>query len=156
MHETGSARATFLTDLSVAGRKLRTLFDALVRQHGLTLSRARLLLHLDRHGGVTQSELASVLELEHPTVVRLLDGLESQGLIRRCAVAGDRRAKQVMLTEEAQPSILEMERITAGMRERLLSEIGDADLAVASRVLSQVLTAMEAYAAAEAEEAARP
>ncbi|MFC7555079.1 MarR family winged helix-turn-helix transcriptional regulator [Pseudoroseomonas wenyumeiae] len=72
-------RAGFLTELSVTGRKMRTLFDGLVRQQGLNLSRARLLLQLARNEAITQSELAARLELEHPTIVRLLDGLEKQG-----------------------------------------------------------------------------
>lgn len=80
MQQSHSAiRAGFLTELSVAGRKLRTLFDALGRRQGLNLSRARLLLQLAPGNALTQSELAARLELAHPTLVRLLDGLEKQG-----------------------------------------------------------------------------
>ncbi len=71
-------RAEFLEELSVTSRKLRTLFDAQVRARGLTLARARTLIHLSRKDGMTQTELAEILEVEGPTLVRLLDGLEAQ------------------------------------------------------------------------------
>src|SRR3954453_21559992 len=91
-------RALFSEELAITSRKLRTLFDARVRAKGLTLARARALLHLARKDGMTQTELAEILEVESPTLVRLLDGLEGQGLTERRPVAGDRRANQIALT----------------------------------------------------------
>ncbi|GEO82542.1 MarR family winged helix-turn-helix transcriptional regulator [Pararhodospirillum oryzae] len=131
-------RDEFLGTLSLAGRKVRTLFDALLRHQGLTLSRARLLLHLSRHQGVTQTELAGVLELEPPTVVRLLDALERQGLVERRPVPGDRRSKHVLLTEASRPSLEAVERLTVIMRHHLLSDISDEDLGVTARVLERL------------------
>ncbi|WP_159994216.1 MarR family transcriptional regulator [Roseomonas sp. 18066] len=149
-HPTESAlRAAFLTELSVSGRKLRTLFDAIVRKRGLTLARARLLLHLRQHGATRQGELAAVLELEHPTVVRLLDGLEKQGLIARHAVEGDRRAKLVAITEAAAPTVAELEQLIAELRGTLLAPIPEADLATASRVLAMLVRGIEAMGAAQ-------
>ena len=140
-------RIGFMTELSVTSRKLRTLFDGLLRTRGLTLARARLLLHLSRHSLATQTELAAVLELENPTLVRLLDGLERQGLIRRCAVAGDRRAKQVMLTEAAGPQVAEIEALSASLRQALLGGVAEEDLAVAARVLAHLARAIDAQGA---------
>lgn len=136
-------RARFLTTLSLAGRKTRTLFDGLVRKRGLTLSRARLLLHLSHRGPVNQTGLASVLELEHPTVVRLLDRLETLGLIERHAMENDRRAKQVLLTEKALPYVNEVAAVSDRMRHALLDGIDDADLAVACRVLDRIIHNIE-------------
>ncbi|EHL96152.1 transcriptional regulator, MarR family [Acetobacteraceae bacterium AT-5844] len=140
-------RLGFLTELSVAGRKMRTLFDGVVRERGLNLARARLLLQLGQNGKMNQSELAAVMELEHPTIVRLLDGLEKQGLILRCAVDGDRRAKQVALTETGQAEVTWLDGVVAAMREALLREVSEEDLAVASRVLGIIVRAIEAQPA---------
>ncbi|WP_019171083.1 MarR family winged helix-turn-helix transcriptional regulator [Pseudaminobacter salicylatoxidans] len=84
-------RAAFVDELSKASRKLRTLFDARVRTHGLTLSRARLLMHLVKADGATQAELADALEVEQPSLVGLVDALEKMGHIERRAIDGDRR-----------------------------------------------------------------
>ncbi len=138
-----SPRAQFLTTLSLAGRKMRTLFDGLVRKRGLTLSRARLLLHLSNSGQVNQTELASVLELEHPTVVRLLDRLEALKLIERHAVENDRRAKQVRLTDKARPYLNEIAQVSDQMRNALLVNVNEEDLAITCRVLTQVIHNIE-------------
>ncbi len=137
-------RAGFLTELSVAGRKMRTLFDGVVRERGLNLARARLLLQIGRNEKVNQTELAALMELEHPTIVRLLDGLEKQGLILRCAVDGDRRAKQVALTDAGRAEVAWLDDVVAAMRDALLHEIDDQDLAVAARVLGRIIRAIEA------------
>lgn len=129
---------TFATDLSLAARKMRNLFDAFVRERGLTLSRARALLHLSRAGRLNQSELAEAMDIEQPSVVRLLDGLEKQGLIRRVALSSDKRVKQIELTEFAASHVSELEEITASVRTTLLEGIDPEKLAIATEVLQAV------------------
>lgn len=67
------------------------------RLAGLGLSQARwlVLLHLARFDEApTQRELAQSVGVEGPTLARLLDSLESQGLVQRQSVMEDRRAKK--------------------------------------------------------------
>jgi len=143
MNSTSTLRTDFAMELSTAGRKMRTVFDALVRERGLTLSRARALLLLSRHPAMNQTELASALEIEKPTVVRLLDGLEKQGLIARSAVDGDRRAKQLTLTRAASEQVEELEAIGEHLRSTMLRGIDEADLAVAADVLRRLIRNIE-------------
>jgi DNA-binding MarR family transcriptional regulator len=97
-------------------RLLRTTFDRRVRELGLTRSQWWVLNHLFRNNGVTQSELAEILEVEKPTLGRLLDRLEQKGWVRREADANDRRAKRVFLTQEVEPAIKTMRAAAADMR----------------------------------------
>jgi MarR family transcriptional regulator, transcriptional regulator for hemolysin len=131
-------RAEFLEELSVTSRKLRTLFDARVRAKGLTLARARTLMHLARKDGMTQTELAEILEVEGPTLVRLLDGLEAQGLTERRPVEGDRRAKQIALTEEGHRLAAEVTRLGHELREEVLADIPEADLIAAAAAMRAI------------------
>jgi len=94
-------------------RLLRTAFDRRVRDMGLTRSQWWVLNHLYRQDGMTQAELADLLELERPTLGRLLDRLEANGWIRREACGADRRAKRVFLTEEVGPSMRAMRAVAA-------------------------------------------
>lgn len=67
------------------------------RLAGLGLSQARwlVLLHLARfEDAPTQRELAQSVGVEGPTLARLLDSLETQGLVQRQSVMEDRRAKK--------------------------------------------------------------
>ena len=97
-------------------RLLRTTFDRRVRELGLTRSQWWVLNHLFRNNGVTQSELAEILEVEKPTLGRLLDRLEQKGWVQREADASDRRAKRVFLTKEVEPAIKTMRSAAAEMR----------------------------------------
>jgi MarR family transcriptional regulator for hemolysin len=138
--------ADFLTELSIAGRKIRTLFDRRVRARGLTLARARVLIHLSQNRTLNQSDLAALLEVEHPTMVRLLDGMEKQGLIRRCAVEGDRRAKRIALTDDARSQVEEVERIAAEVRAAVLADLDAGDIAAATRALRALSHKIDAIA----------
>ena len=133
-----SRRTEFLEELSIASRKLRTLFDARVRAKGLTLARARILVHLGRRDQVTQTELAELLEIEGPTLVRLLDGLEAQGLTERRPVEGDRRAKQIALTDAGRELATEVTRLADDLREEVLAGVPEADLLGATKILRAI------------------
>jgi MarR family transcriptional regulator for hemolysin len=108
-------------------RLLRTTYDRRGRDLGLTRSQWWVLTHLFRKDGTTQSELADILELEKPSLGRLLDRLESKGWVRRMEDPKDRRAKRVFLTETAQAPMQVMREVAAGVREDALSGLSTAD-----------------------------
>jgi len=108
-------------------RLLRTTYDRRVRELGLTRSQWWVLTHLFRKDGITQSELADILELEKPSLGRLLDRLEAKGWVRRAEDARDRRAKRIHLTEAAQTPMKVMREIAAGVREDALSGLSAAE-----------------------------
>lgn len=126
-------------------RLLRTTYDRRVRDLGLTRSQWWVLTHLFRKDGMTQSELAEMLELEKPSLGRLLDRLEAKGWVRRAEDSRDRRAKRVFLTEQAEAPMQVMREIAAGVREDALSGLSpterdhfvDTLLTVKSNLMSQ-------------------
>ncbi len=102
-------------------RLMRTAYDRRMKALGLTRSQWWVLTHLYRNDGVTQSELADILEIEKPTLGRLLDRLASNGWIRREEHAQDRRAKRVCLTEEVKPAMKAMRAAAAELRRDALA-----------------------------------
>jgi MarR family transcriptional regulator for hemolysin len=107
--------------LNDVARLMRTTFDRRVRTLGFTRSQWWVLNHLFRNDGVTQSELAEILELEKPSLGRLLDRMEAKGWVRREEHASDRRAKRVYLTEDVQPAIKAMRVAAAEVRREALA-----------------------------------
>ena len=97
-------------------RLLRVTFDRRIKELGLTRSQWWVLTHLFRNDGITQSKLADWLEIERPTLGRLLDRLEANGWVRREADTQDRRAKRLFLTNEVSPALRAMRTIAAGVR----------------------------------------
>ena len=106
-------------------RLLRTEYDRRVSELGLTRSQWWVLTHLYRKEGATQTELADTLEIERPSLGRLLDRLEANGWIRRENCAQDRRAKRVYLSQDVQPVMRRMRSIAAELREDALSGVDD-------------------------------
>lgn len=112
--------------LNDVARLLRKVYDRRVRALGLTRSQWWVVTHLYRSEGVTQSELADILELERASLGRLLDRLEAKGWVRREADAKDRRAKRVYLTAQVEEPMRTMRSIAAGVRGDALSGLSPA------------------------------
>ncbi|PST21037.1 MarR family transcriptional regulator [Rhizobium sp. JAB6] len=129
------SRQELFDDLSAFNRKLRAAFDALVREHGMTLSRARVFRKLSRRDGINQRELADELELETPTLVRILDAMEAQNFIERRAAVSDRRAKQIFMTESGKVVAAEVEALATSVRADILEGISDKDVGMALKVI---------------------
>ena len=89
-------------------RMLRTVYDRRVEPLGMTRSQWRVLARISRHEGGTQTELASELEIEKPTLGRLVDRLEANGWVERRPDENDARTKRLYLTQQAHPVLEEM------------------------------------------------
>ncbi|WP_343312809.1 MarR family transcriptional regulator [Brucella sp. BE17] len=135
-------KAEMIDAMAKVNRKVRTVFDARVKERGLTLARARTLLALMEQEGLYQKELAEVLEIENATMVRLLDGLERQSFIERQAVPGDRRAKRIVMTAEGRSLAEQVVKLAEDVREELLEGVSDEEMSVALHVLHKMSTSM--------------
>ncbi|MCL7998500.1 MarR family transcriptional regulator [Brucella sp. 21LCYQ03] len=134
--------AEMIDAMAKVNRKLRTVFDARVKERGLTLARARTLLTLIEQEGLYQKELAEVLEIENATMVRLIDGLERQAFVERQAVEGDRRAKRIVMTEEGKALAQQVVDLAAEVRVDLLEGISDDDLNTTLQVMRRMSESM--------------
>jgi DNA-binding MarR family transcriptional regulator len=88
--------------ISDAARLMRTVFDRRVRALGLTRVQWLALTRLHRRPGLSQSEVADLMEIEKPTAGRLIDRLEENGWVERRPDARDRRINRIYLTDHAE------------------------------------------------------
>lgn len=108
-------------------RLMRTVYDRRVKSVGLTRSQWWVLNHLFRSPGVKQTELAAILEIERPTLGRLLDRLERKGWVRREDDARDRRAWRIYLTKAAEPAMRKLRKQAAKLRSDALAGLSAAE-----------------------------
>ena len=108
-------------------RLMRTVYDRRVKSVGLTRSQWWVLNHLFRSPGVKQTELAAILEIERPTLGRLLDRLERKGWVRREDDAHDRRAWRIYLTKAAEPAMRKLRKQAAKLRSDALAGLSAAE-----------------------------
>jgi MarR family transcriptional regulator for hemolysin len=86
-------------DLIDAGRLYTRCFHERYRQ--LSLTHCRALLALAQNQGITQSRLAQLIALDSAALGRILDQLEVSRWAKRHPHPGDRRARSLVITEEA-------------------------------------------------------
>lgn len=127
---------TLFDELLTLTRTIRAGFDTRVKQSGLTFARARLLTTIGRNPGASQADLAAALDIETPTLKRLLDALESQGLAERRPLQGDGRKHAVFLTDTAR--IEPLLRFRGEIEAALVKDVTPEDLAATRRVLAQM------------------
>lgn len=95
--------------LNDVARLVRTVADRKARAHGMTRAQWMILFRLRRQDGLTQRELAEIVEVEPITVGRLVDRLEARGLVERRADPRDRRCWRLHLTPAAPPVLAELD-----------------------------------------------
>lgn len=88
--------------------------------------------------GLGQAELAERLGIEGPTLVRLLDRLQADGLIERRAATHDRRRKVIVLTTRAQPVLDRVKGIIADLRSDVMDAIPEDQVALGLQLLNRV------------------
>ncbi|WP_395680605.1 MarR family winged helix-turn-helix transcriptional regulator [Inquilinus sp.] len=134
-----TARDDFGFRLYLVGRLWRREVDETLGRYGLSAATWQPLLHVSRLGeGIRQRDLAESLGIEGPSLVRLLDTLETQGLIERREDESDRRAKAVHLTEDGRTLVEGIRGIAAEVRERLLAGVSDEDMMLCLGLLGRV------------------
>jgi MarR family transcriptional regulator for hemolysin len=125
--------------LAETARAWRNKLDQRLRPLGLSQAKWFTLLQLGRHGeGKTQKELATLLGIEGPTLVGLLDRLAHDGWIERREADYDRRAKTVYLQPKARELLRDINEIASSLRQELLSDITPEEMEIATRVLLKI------------------
>jgi DNA-binding MarR family transcriptional regulator len=116
-------------------RVLRKRFEQNVRGTGLTRAQWQVLKEIYVQEGLNQGALAELLEVEPITVGRLVDRLEHAGLIERRPHPSDRRAWSLYLLPAAHPLLETLKVIGAQTRGELLTDMSDAEIDEAMRLL---------------------
>jgi MarR family transcriptional regulator for hemolysin len=131
----------------LASRRWRARFTERMGDVGQTDARWSALYWLaDAPGGLIQSELAERIGIAGPSLVKLLDALEAQGLVSRRSAPGDRRANVVLMEAAGRRALAEMDRIAEELRGEVFAALSDAELGTALYVLEQVTARLEGRA----------
>jgi MarR family transcriptional regulator for hemolysin len=127
-------------DIVVSGRRWRKLANERIKAAGQTMARWETLFLVAFSGQeLTQSDLARLISIEGPTLVRMLDLLERDGLIERRQSITDRRVTTNTATPEGRKVIDQVMGITNRMRSELLQDIDPAELQTTVKVLGEII-----------------
>jgi len=145
-----AGRNAFGSLLGHAYRQWRRAADVQLRPFGLTDATWLPLVHIGRASvAPRQKDLAATMSVDGSAVVRLLDNLETAGLIQRKEAETDRRAKTIHLTPRGRAIADKVETVARRIRRDALAGLSDKDVETTIRVLEHICSVLED----EAEEA---
>lgn len=144
-------RRDLLFLLNDVARLLRVEADKRARLHGMTRAQWGILIWLQRQPGLSQKELAEILEVEPITVARLVDRLEARGMVERRPDPRDRRIWRLHLLPPARAVLHEIDWQRADMTRILTDGIDEASL----ETMTEALLTMKATLTQEAHAARR-
>ena len=126
--------------ISDVSRLLRRNFDKRAQKIGLSRAQWQVLAWLKRNEGISQTQLADLLEMSPMTLVRLIDRLEMNGLVERRADQADGRRSFLART----PAGVEVTEQVHSFRRRLigsaLSSWDNRDVSDFARLLDRFIT----------------
>lgn len=125
---------------------MRSLADRRAGLHGMTRAQWIMLIWLERQPGLSQKELAELIEVEPITVARIVDRLEARGMVERRADPADRRIWRLHLCPPSRPILNEMCReradiyglATAGLDKDDVQAVTDALCRIKLNVVAEL------------------
>jgi len=128
-------RRQLVAQLVESSRILRNYIDHRAKERGTTRAQWIVLFRLREQEGLSQVDLAEVLELQPISLVRLLDRLVEQGLLERRHDPKDRRANQLFLTEAGRHLVDELDSLRDAIAIDVLRDIPDEAIAASLATL---------------------
>lgn len=130
--------------MAQVNKQWRRTLDKALAPLGLTQAMWLPLLHLERDSGaMRQKDLAHSLALDSSSVVRLIDGLQTQGWVERIDDT-DRRVKRIQLTSAGRAQVEAVKKVVAQMRTEVMQEVPEELLDPMQAALNTMLDRMAA------------
>ena len=115
----------FIAQLVESSRLLRNYIDHRAKARGTTRAQWIVLFRLREQEGLSQVDLADVLELQPISLVRLLDRLVEHGLLERRPDPRDRRANRLFLTKSGRRLVDDLDSLRDAIAGDVLRDVSD-------------------------------
>ncbi len=99
--------------------------------------------YVDRCPSITQKQLAERMNSRESTVVRLLDRMEKENIVRRVCCEEDRRVRYLEMTPEGRALYDKLSQRAEQFKDDAIRGIGEEKLEIFKEVLNQMLANTE-------------
>jgi MarR family transcriptional regulator for hemolysin len=127
-----------VAQLIETSRLLRNYIDHRAKSRGTTRAQWIVLFRLRQQEGLSQVDLAEVLELQPISLVRLLDRLVEHGLLERRHDPRDRRTNRLFLTVAGRQLVDDLDGLRDAIATDVLQEIRTEALETSLNVLRDI------------------
>jgi DNA-binding MarR family transcriptional regulator len=127
-----------IAQLVESSRLLRNYIDSRAKAHGTTRAQWIVLFRLREQEGLSQVDLAEVLELQPISLVRLLDRLVVHGLLERRPDPRDRRANRLYLTRSGRQLVDDLDSLRDAIASDVLQDIPSDSIQISLETLKDI------------------
>ena len=127
-----------VAQLVESSRLLRNYIDHRAKERGTTRAQWIVLFRLRQSEGLSQVDLAEVLELQPISLVRLLDRLVEHGLLERRHDPKDRRANRLFLTSKGKKLVDDLDSLRDAIATEMFHDLSDKTLQTSLDTLREV------------------
>ena len=127
-----------VAQLVESSRLLRNYIDHRSKERGTTRAQWIVLFRLREQEGLSQVDLADVLELQPISLVRLLDRLVEHRLLERRHDPKDRRANRLFLTERGRQLVDELDSLRDAIATDVLRDVPDEAVETSLETLHEI------------------
>jgi MarR family transcriptional regulator, transcriptional regulator for hemolysin len=125
-------------EVTRTGRVLSLRFNDALALAGGSLPQWLILTALKRGDHTMQREIAAAIGIEGATLTHHLNRMESDGLVRRKRVAGNRRSQLVTLTPAGEALFAKLLRTVVNFDRQLCAGFSDRELATIRKLLARL------------------
>lgn len=135
-----------ITQLVESSRFLRNYIDHRAKGCGTTRAQWIVLFRLREQEGLSQVDLADVLELQPISLVRLLDRLVEHGLVERRHDPRDRRANRLFLTARGRQLVDDLDSLRDSIATDVLQDVPAAAIETSLKTLRDIKERIKTFA----------
>ncbi|HWJ70016.1 MAG TPA: MarR family transcriptional regulator [Sphingobium sp.] len=133
----------FTYRIILVARRYRAMLDERLRPLGYGTARMEALSMIARAPEPSaQIAIAKRIGIEGPTLTRMLDALEGDGLVLRRQDPNDRRTKLIELTEAGREALAEIAEVAHAFRATVLTELSDEELDQVNNVTAKLVDSL--------------
>jgi len=127
--------------LSLSARRWGTFIESrMMAATGLSRPRWQTLFVLSvATPPVTTSLLSARLAIQWPPLIRTLNSLEADGLIRRVENPSDKRSRYIEITQSGLEVVAHVQPILSGLRSTVFANLSVDEMEFATRVLEKII-----------------
>ena len=126
----------------LASRSAKQLASALEKRlapHGISRARWMVLYYTEKYDHLTQARLAGLCGTREPPIVRMIDRMEAEGLVKRKADKDDRRVRVVVPTKKGQALNREILPVVEAFKDDAIRGIPENEMEIFRQVLETMV-----------------
>lgn len=142
----GSARdlaSAIIADFRATMTQLKCASSERLLREGVSMAQVHIMYTVQRHGEMTMSQLADVLNVSDSNATGLVDRLEERGLVVRDRVPEDRRVVVVKPTDAGQRLLREVDALSDEILRSVLGRLDAAQLLGVGQAIADLREAVD-------------